>query len=160
LVLRDSNLPKNACPFPFKEQAEVFLNHVEDSGLAATIVMHDRDTKFTASFDGLLESAGLEIKLAAHRSPNINAFVERFIQTIQQECLDYFIVFGRQHIRANRSMSLVGRVEGARQAVSINPPLSTSLFACGETERRKRNRSIAKYCSTSWNGRPVSFALA
>ena len=33
-----------------------------------------------------------------YRSPNTNAYVERFIQTLQQECLDYFIVFGEQHM--------------------------------------------------------------
>ena len=62
------------------------------------MVMHDRDTKFTASFDEILESADLEVKKTAHRSPNTVAFVERFIQTLQQECLDYFIVFGEQHM--------------------------------------------------------------
>lgn len=35
---------------------------------------------------------------AAHRSPNTYAFVERFIQTLQQECLDYFVVFGEKHM--------------------------------------------------------------
>ena len=81
-----------------KEQAEAFLKHVEKRRIETTIVMHDRDTKFTASFDDILESAGLEVKKAVHRSPNSNAFVERFIQTLQQECLDYFIVFGEQHM--------------------------------------------------------------
>jgi putative transposase len=33
-----------------------------------------------------------------YRSPNTNAYVERFIQTLQQECLDYFIVFGERHM--------------------------------------------------------------
>jgi putative transposase len=28
----------------------------------------------------------------------MNAFVERFIQSIQQECLDHFIAFGRRHL--------------------------------------------------------------
>ncbi|MFK7738020.1 MAG: integrase core domain-containing protein [Pirellulaceae bacterium] len=32
------------------------------------------------------------------RSPNTVAFVERFVQTIKQECLDHFIVFGEQHM--------------------------------------------------------------
>jgi len=31
------------------------------------------------------------------RSPSTNAFVERFSQTLQQEALDYFIIFGQQH---------------------------------------------------------------
>ena len=81
-----------------KEQANAFLKHVEGTGLGATMVMHDRDTKFTAAFDGILESADLEVKKTAHRSPNTVAFVERFIQTLQQECLDFFIVFGEQHM--------------------------------------------------------------
>ena len=32
------------------------------------------------------------------RSPNTNAYMERFIQTVQQECMDKFIVFGREHL--------------------------------------------------------------
>lgn len=81
-----------------KQQAEMFLRHVDESELGATIVMHDRDTKFTASFDQILEDAKLEVKPSAYRSPNTNAFVERFIQTLQQECLDYFVVFGQRHL--------------------------------------------------------------
>ncbi len=61
--------------------------------------MHDRDTKFT---DVVRRSASSPptwtVKKAAYRSPNTNAFVERFIQTLQQECLDYFIVFGQEHM--------------------------------------------------------------
>ncbi len=60
--------------------------------------MHDRDTKFTASFDDVLESAKPKVMKTAYRSPNTVAFVEQFIQTLQQECLDYFIVFGEQHM--------------------------------------------------------------
>jgi putative transposase len=33
----------------------------------------------------------------AYRSPNLNAYIERFIQTIQQECLDHFLIFGEKH---------------------------------------------------------------
>ena len=81
-----------------KEQAQAFLKHVAETGLGATIVMHDRDTKFTASFDGILKSADLKVMKSPFRSPNTVAFVERFIQTLQQECLDYFIVFGQRHM--------------------------------------------------------------
>lgn len=35
---------------------------------------------------------------SAYRSPNTVAFVEQFIQTMKQEILDYFIVFGRPHM--------------------------------------------------------------
>ena len=45
-----------------------------------------------------LLAKSVDIKQAAFRSPNTNAFVERFIQTLQQECLDYFVVFGQEHM--------------------------------------------------------------
>lgn len=81
-----------------ERQAEAFLKHAKDTGLDAKMLMHDRDTKFTAAFDEVLESAKVKVVKAAHRSPNTNAYVERFIQTLQQEVLDYFIVFGEQHM--------------------------------------------------------------
>ena len=60
--------------------------------------MHDRDGKFMATFDAALKQSGVDVKKSAPRSPNTVAFVERFIQTIQQECLDHFIVFGPKHM--------------------------------------------------------------
>jgi putative transposase len=81
-----------------REQAEAFVQHVKDSDLKADIVMHDRESKFTADFDQTLRDAKLRVQKAAYRSPNTVAFVERFIQTMQQECLDYFIVFGERHM--------------------------------------------------------------
>ncbi|WDI40530.1 integrase core domain-containing protein [Bremerella sp. P1] len=80
------------------QQAEHFLKHAESEGLEVKILMHDRDTKFTESFDAVFESTSVDVKHAAFRSPNTNAFVERFIQTLQQECLDYFVVFGQEHM--------------------------------------------------------------
>ena len=38
-----------------------------------------------------------EVRISAFRSPNTNAFIERFIQSIKQECLDHFVVFSRDH---------------------------------------------------------------
>ena len=81
-----------------KQQAEAFLQHTKETGLGAEIVMHDRDTKFTASFDEVLKAGNVKVQKSAYRSPNTVAFVERFIKTLQQGCLDYFVVFGEQHM--------------------------------------------------------------
>ena len=41
-------------------------------------VLHDRDTKFCTSFESILTAAGVKpLKLPA-RSPNLNAFAERW----------------------------------------------------------------------------------
>jgi putative transposase len=79
-------------------QAKAFTRHAEESGLGAGIVMHGRDTKFTSQFDATLKHAGVRVQKAAYRSPNTVAFVERFNQTLRQELLDHFIVFGERHL--------------------------------------------------------------
>ena len=80
------------------QQAEQFLDHAKEQNLEVKILMHDRDTKFTASFDAIFDDSDRETKETAFRSPNTNAYVERYIQTLQQEVLDHFIVFGEQHM--------------------------------------------------------------
>lgn len=81
-----------------KAQAIAFNEHVRSSGLECKIVMHDRDCKFSNFFDEVLAARGREVKKTAYRSPNTNAFVERFIQTMKKECLDHFVVFGKTHM--------------------------------------------------------------
>ncbi len=79
-------------------QAESFVTQAREQGLPVTLVQHDRDTKFTKSFDAELKRRRVRAKVGAYRAPNTNAFVERFIQSIEQECLDRFVVFGERHM--------------------------------------------------------------
>jgi len=80
------------------EQAEAFVRHARAKKLAANIIMHDRDCKFTAGFDSALEKAGIDARRSAYRAPNTAAYVERFVQSIKQECLEHFVVFGKRHM--------------------------------------------------------------
>ena len=59
----------------------------------------DMDSKFTARFRATLESDGIEVIRVGPKKPNLNAFAERFVQTIRQECLDHFVCFGVDHLR-------------------------------------------------------------
>lgn len=81
-----------------KQQAQAFVAHFEQTGIATKMVMRDRDGKFTPPFDEALEAAGRRIRKSAPQSPNTQAFVERFIQTLQHECLDHFIPVGLKHL--------------------------------------------------------------
>lgn len=62
------------------------------------MLIHDRDSKFGPEFDGALTEFGVEQTRLPCRSPNLNAHVERFIKTLQVECLDRFIVMGTKHL--------------------------------------------------------------
>ena len=62
-------------------------------------LIHDRDPLFTCQFRSLLRSAGVEPVRLPPRSPNLNAFAERFVRSIKEECLSKIIPIGEQHLR-------------------------------------------------------------
>jgi hypothetical protein len=57
-------------------------------------VLHDRDSKFCASFRSTLATAGLKTIPLPAKSPNLNAFAERWVRSVKQECLSKVILFG------------------------------------------------------------------
>ena len=81
-----------------RQQAAAFVEHAKAEKLEATILFHDRDTKFTAAFDADLKGAGIKVHLAPPKSPNTCAFVERWIGSIRRECLTHFVPLGERHL--------------------------------------------------------------
>jgi putative transposase len=57
-------------------------------------ILHDRDTKFCASFRSLLAGSGMITIPLPARSPNLNAFAERWVRSAKEECLAKLILFG------------------------------------------------------------------
>lgn len=62
-------------------------------------LIHDRDPMFTAQFRKTLKAGGIRSLKMPKQSPNLNAYSERFVQTIQNECTDKMIFFGEKHLR-------------------------------------------------------------
>jgi len=65
----------------------------------ARFLLHDRDTKFSQDFDALFQSAGIEALKLPPQSPNLNAFAERWVRSVKEECLDQLILFGERSLR-------------------------------------------------------------
>ena len=59
-------------------------------------LIHDRDTKFTPAFDGLLKASGVEPILLPPRRPNLNAHCERFVRSIKEEVLAQMVMLGER----------------------------------------------------------------
>jgi len=59
----------------------------------------DRDSKFSKAFRNLLKDAGVEVVRLPYRSPNLNAYAERFVRSIKDECLNRMIFFGERSLR-------------------------------------------------------------
>jgi transposase InsO family protein len=62
-------------------------------------VLHDRDTKFCATFRSILESEGVKCLPLPARSPNLNALAERWVRSVKQECLRKLVLFGEGSLR-------------------------------------------------------------
>ena len=69
------------------------------SAACATYLILDRDPLYTAAFRDLLQSSGVEPWLLPARSPNLNAFAERFVGSVRVECLDRIVPLGERHLR-------------------------------------------------------------
>jgi transposase InsO family protein len=62
-------------------------------------LIHDRDPLFTSAFFEILGSSGVKtIKLPA-QSPDLDAYAERFVRSIKEECLSQMIPLGERHLR-------------------------------------------------------------
>ena len=62
-------------------------------------VLHDRDAKFCAEFRNTLVTRGVKCLRLPARSPNLNAFSERWVRSVKSECLSKLILFGESSLR-------------------------------------------------------------
>ncbi len=76
------------------------LTDVEDGFLLEKLfLIMARDKKYTDDFRGYLDLKGIKPVRCPVRAPNCNAFAERFVRSIKEECLDRMILFGEASLR-------------------------------------------------------------
>src|SRR5438105_2844263 len=57
-------------------------------------LIHDRDGKYCPAFQRLIDEAGITRVPLPPRSPNLNAYAERWVRSVKEECLSRLILFG------------------------------------------------------------------
>ena len=73
----------------------------EEGGALASkrYVIVDRDTKYTQQFRKIVQESGMEVIRLPPMSPNLNAYLERFVRSIKNECLGRMIFVGQSSLR-------------------------------------------------------------
>ena len=62
-------------------------------------LIHDRDTKYCQSFRNIIESGDVKTLPLPARSPNLNAFADRWVKSVKDDCLSKLILFGEASLR-------------------------------------------------------------
>jgi putative transposase len=81
------------------QQIRNLLMDLGDRAADFRFLVRDRAGQFTASFDALLASAGIEAVKIPSRCPRANAYAERFVLTARTEVTDRMLIFGQRHLR-------------------------------------------------------------
>jgi putative transposase len=61
-------------------------------------LIHDRDTKFCATFQRIIDDVGIERVVLPPQSPNLNAYAERWVRSVKDEALSRMILFGEHSL--------------------------------------------------------------
>jgi transposase InsO family protein len=109
-------------------------------------LIHDRDPLYTKQFREALAGTGVKTIRLPARSPNLNAYAERFVRTIKESCLHQVILFGEDGLRRMLRQFLT-HYDGERNHQGLgNKLLSVTPTNCtGEVERRQRLGGLLNY---------------
>jgi hypothetical protein len=62
-------------------------------------LIRDNDSKYTTAFDTVFESQEIRIVPTPFQAPNANAYAERWVRTVREECLDHLLIISEAHLR-------------------------------------------------------------
>ncbi len=71
---------------------------LEDASYQARFLIRDRDRKFPALFDTILNDVGIDIVVSGVRTPRMNSIMERWVQTCRRELLDRTLIWNQRHL--------------------------------------------------------------
>jgi putative transposase len=114
------------------------------------VLTRDNDQKFGRAFDDALRSRDIMPVRLPYCAPNLNAHVERFIQTVQNECLDRFMVMGTDHLDHLMAEFIEHyNRERPHSAIDNRPPVGRPpplrLAGSGEVRCRERLGGVLRH---------------
>src|SRR5262249_53998466 len=103
---------------------------------SAKYLLRDRDAKFTADFDEVLRTEGVEVIILPYRAPRANSIAERFVGTVRRELLDHLLIFGHRTWRMSSPSSSI--------TTTVPAPTKASTSADPGHRPTRSSRSIVR----------------
>jgi putative transposase len=135
------------------QQARNATIQMQDWGRKCEYLLIDHDPKFQPNFDTVFEAEDTEVKRVGPKAPNMNAYAERWVQTLRTESLDHFLVLGERHL-AHIVKEFVTHYNEERPHQGVgNVPLPEAnepepvilQFPSGEVKCRERLGGLVKH---------------
>ena len=82
-----------------EQLARNLTDPVEGCLRTASHLIHDRDPLYTRVFGEILTGGGVQPIRLPPKSPNLNAYAERFVRSIKEECLSRVVPLGEAPVR-------------------------------------------------------------
>jgi transposase InsO family protein len=110
------------------------------------VLICDRDAKWSASVRDRLREAGIRVVPTPYQAPNANAYAERFVRSIKEECLDRMILLGERHFR-RAVTEFVAHYHHERNHQGLDNTLSEGLpiARSGRVHRQPRLGGLLNY---------------
>jgi hypothetical protein len=96
-------------------------------------LIHDRDTKFRSVFQATIDVAGVKRVALPSQSPNLNAYTQRWVCSVKEECFSRLTLFGE----ASRCHTLHGYVDHSHHERNYQGEWNTLLFPSSGFKRRR-----------------------
>jgi putative transposase len=111
--------------------------------------IHDHDGKYCPAFQQIIDAAGVTRVPLPPRSPNLNAYAERWVRSVKEECLSRLILFGEGSLRHALTQYVAHfhheRNHQGQGNVLLFPAISQALTRSGPVQCRERLGGLLKY---------------
>ena len=112
-------------------------------------LIHDRDGKYCPAFQRLIDEAGVTRVPLPPRSPNLNAYAERWVRSVKEECPARLVLFGEASLRHALTQYVTHfhheRNHQGKGNVLLFPTASQDSERTGPIQRRERLGGLLKY---------------
>jgi putative transposase len=81
------------------QQARQMVWQIAEDDTRIRFLLRDNDSKFITSFDTVFASQHIEVIRTPYQAPNANAYAERWVRSVREECLDKLLILNQAHLR-------------------------------------------------------------
>ena len=112
-------------------------------------LIHDRDGKYCPAFQQIIDDAGVKRVPLPPRSPNLNAYAERWVRSVKDEALSRMILFGERSLRHVLHEYVAHyrheRNHQGKDNALLFPTISQDTIRAGPLQCRERLGGLLKY---------------